>query len=406
MATAPPPLIALRRNRDFRLVWLGQSVSALGNGMTQLAYPLLMLMITGSPAAAGILAALRAVPYVVLGLPAGALVDRWNRRRTMVVCDLIRAVNMATVPAALLLGVLTPCQLYATGLIGGAAYVFFNAAQATCLPNVVPRDQLTPAIAAQETAESACAITAAPIGGALLQWMRGLPFLVDAISFLVSALCFLKVRTDFRGADRPSTAPRPLRAEIVTGLRWLWRNTRLRAIALAAAGLQLAISGVSLVAIVIARDGGAADATVGVLFSAIGAGGVVGAALAPRVRSRFGVGGTILIVLWVHAGTWALLAFAPNLVVVGLCLGLFTVTMPWFGIAAYGYQLEVTPDDLLGRVGTAFSMLLWTATPLSGALVGALLEWSTPRATSLLFAGWVILLAVGCSAAGSLRSTR
>lgn len=398
-----PGALSLRRNRDFRLVWLGQTTSALGSGMTKLAYPLLMLMITGSPAAAGALVAAGALPYLIFGLPAGALADRWNRRRTMVICEMVRAINMATIPLALLLGVLSSAQLYVTAFIGGVAYVSFTATQAPCLPNIVDKQQLTSAISAQETAEAACSVASGPLGGALMQWLRGIPFLFDALSYMVSAACFAAVRSDFRSSDHPVEHSHSLRSDIAAGIRWLWRNRVLRAIALTAAGLQLAISGISLVTIVIAEDTGASASAIGVLFSAIGAGGIAGAALAPRIRQIFGVGGTILVVVWVHAALWMLVAFAHTLLVVGTVVALFTLTMPWLGIAAYGYQLEVTPDDLLGRVGTAFNLLLWAATPAAGILAGELLEAFSPRTVSIAFACWLLLLAALATTSTTLR---
>lgn len=406
--TSISDVVPLRRNREFRLVWLADTVSSLGNGVSQLAYPLLMLAITGSPLAAGALSATRALPYVVLGLPAGALVDRWNRRHVMIVCDLVRAVNMVTIPAALIWRALNPAQLYVTSFVGGTAYVFFSAAQGACLPHVVPERQLTRAVSAQETAESVTGVVASPIGGALLQLLRGLPFLLDAISFLVSAAWFIAVRNDFRdppGQDsRENPAPRqPWRRELAAGVEWMWRNKTLRMIGITAAGLQLAISGVSLVAIVIARGGGASSATIGITFSGIGIGGAVGATVAPKITNKLGTGGTILLVLWMHATVWGLLAFTTHLLVIAVALSLFTLTMPWFGIAAYSYLLRVTPDHLRGRVGTAFNLLLWIATPLSGAIVGYLLEITAPRTVSLLVSGWIVLIAIIVTASRPLR---
>ena len=99
-----PKATAVWHNRDFRLIWSAQTLSEFGNGLSQLAYPLLMLAITGSPAAAGALAAVRALPYLFLGLLAGALVDRWDRKRTMIFCDLARAANVASIPIVLATG--------------------------------------------------------------------------------------------------------------------------------------------------------------------------------------------------------------------------------------------------------------------------------------------------------------
>ncbi|WP_063741329.1 MFS transporter [Saccharothrix syringae] len=395
--------VPLWRNGDFRLVWAGQALSGFGNGVSQLAYPLLVLAITGSPAAAGALAAVRALPHLLFGLVAGALVDRWNRKRTMIACDLLRALTMATVPAALLAGALTAAHVFAVGFAGGVLYVFFSAAEGACLPNVVRGDQLTAAVSAQETAQSACGVVAGSVGGALLQVSRGLPFLVDALTFLASALCLSFVRGDFRAEGAPPRRTGPLRAEVAEGVRRLWGHPGLRLVALTAAGLQIAVSGVALVAIVVARDSGASAAVIGVLFSALGVGGVVGAVLAPRLRNRLGLGGLLLSVLWCQAALWLLLAFSTSPVAIGVVLALFTVSMPCFGIAALSFQLEVTPDELRGRVGTAFSVLIWAATPVGGAAAGVLLDLVTPRATALVFAAWVVVLAAGTTWTGVLR---
>ncbi|MFE9748043.1 MFS transporter [Saccharothrix saharensis] len=389
------------RVRDFRLVWAAQTLSSFGNGISQLAYPLLMLALTGSATAAGALAAVRAVPYLVLGLPAGALVDRWDRRRTMVLCDLGRAVNMATVPVALAFSALTPAHLFVTGFVGGVLHVFFSAAENAVLPNVVGRDRLTGAVSGVETAQAATGVLAGPVGGALLQVGRGVPFLVDAVSFLASALCLALVRADFRA--EPALALGSVRTEVSEGVRWLWGHRPLRLIALTAAGLQVAVSGVALVAIVAARD--ASPAAIGGLFAVLGIGGVVGAVIAPKLKTGLGLTGLLLSVLWLQGVLWVVLAFSTGLVAVGVVLALFAVSMPCFGVAALSYQLEVTPDHLLGRVGTAFSLLIWAATPVGAAAAGVLLDVVTPGTTSLLFAGWVVVL--GAAATPALgRATR
>lgn len=112
----------------------------------------------------------------------------------------------------------------------------------------------------------------------------------------------------------------------------------------------------------------------------------------------------ILTVLWVHAALWALLAIAQNLVTVGIALSLFTVTMPWFGIAAYDYQLRVSPDDLRSRVGTSFNLLLWAAAPLAGGIAGLLLDLTEPAVAALTFGGWVLILAATATATRRLQA--
>lgn len=389
-------------NRDFRLVWLASAVSDFGSGITQIAYPLLALAITGSPAVAGLVSAARALPYVLFGLPAGALADRWNRKTVMITCDACRAVNMAAVPVAIWLHGLTAAQLIATAFIGGTCFVFFNAADQAVLPNVVPGDQLTAAVTAQQMSASAGAVAAPSAGGSLLAVFTGLPFLADGLSFLFSAVCLASVRASFRGSARPDRGRR-LRADIGEGLRWLWRQPALRLIGITACGLQLAISGASLIVIVAARHAGASTPVIGILLSAAGAGGILGSLLAPWLKARLSTGVLLLSVMWAEAALWLLLSVSTNLIALGAVIVLFVLSMPVFGIASISYRLAVTPDHLRGRAGTAFSLLTWGTAPAGAAVSGLLLDNFSPAVASLVFAGWVIALSVIASLPGGLR---
>ncbi len=138
-------------NRDFMLLWSGQMVSNVGTQVSTLAFPLLILALTSSPAQAGFAGALRALPYLIFSLPAGALIDRWDRKLTMILCDTGRALSLASIPVALAIGHLTIIQLYLVSAIEGTLFVFFNIAEAACLPRVVPKEQL-PAATAQNMA--------------------------------------------------------------------------------------------------------------------------------------------------------------------------------------------------------------------------------------------------------------
>src|SRR2546421_12421381 len=129
----------LWRNRDYMLLWGGQVVSTAGSAASSIVYPLLILALTDSPAAAGLAGALRALPYLVFSLPVGALIDRWDRKRVMILCDAGRALNLASVLIALVLGHLTVIQLAINALVEGTLFVFFNLSEVACLPRVVTR---------------------------------------------------------------------------------------------------------------------------------------------------------------------------------------------------------------------------------------------------------------------------
>ncbi|HKS71390.1 MAG TPA: MFS transporter, partial [Ktedonobacterales bacterium] len=273
-------LRALWRNASYLLLWAGQAVSSVGTQLSQIAYPLLVLALTGSAAQAGFLGAARTFPYLLLGLPAGALVDRWNRKRLMMLCDAGRALLLGSIPLALLLGRLTLAQLYVVAVAEGALNVFFNLANTAALTRVVTKAQLPIALAQDEVTLSA-GFTAGPaLGGALFSLGRALPFLADAISYAISVGSLLFIKTPFQGER--SSARRKLRAEIGEGLRWLWSQPLIRFMAFLTGGLNFT-SGLTLIIIVIAQRQHATSFLIGLVFAIGSIGGVVGSVIGPAI---------------------------------------------------------------------------------------------------------------------------
>ena len=207
-AERPP---SLWRNRDYMFLWSGQLVSNLGTGVSQIAFPLLVLAMTRSAALAGLLGTFETLPYLFFSLPAGALIDRWDRKRVMVICDVGRALSLGTIPLAALLGRLSVAQLYAVSFVDGTLFVFFNLAEVACLPRVVPREQLPQASAQNEGGGIAANLIGPPLGTFLFGVVgRTVPFLVDAVSYAASVVTLLGMRTRFQAERAPSA--RRLRA--------------------------------------------------------------------------------------------------------------------------------------------------------------------------------------------------
>lgn len=281
--------MSLFRNRDYLLLWGGQVISTLGSTASWVVYPLLILALTASPEAAGVAGALRALPYLVLSLPAGALIDRWDRKRVMIACDAGRALAVASIPLAIAFDALTLVQIYAAALIEGSLFVLFNMAEVAALPRVVATAELPQAAAQNEAGFAAASIAGPSIGTALYQWPgRGAPFVADAVSYVVSVLSLLAIRAPFR--DATASVRRDLAAEIVERLAWLWRNRLVRYIAFLTGGYNLVNAALPLVLIVLAKDLGAGDAAIGIMFSASGVGGVAGSLVGGQVQRRFSFG--------------------------------------------------------------------------------------------------------------------
>src|SRR4051794_32663720 len=184
----------LWKNRDYLLLWCGQTISVLGTQVSQLAFPLLVLALTGSPAQAGFVAAARTVPWLLFALPAGALVDRWDRKLTMILCSAGSALALASVAVAYMLDALSIGQIVVVSFVEGAFALVFGLAESSALPQVVAREQLPTAIAQQNAQYAVGALVGPPVGGALFGINQILPFLVDAGSYAFSAVSLRFVR--------------------------------------------------------------------------------------------------------------------------------------------------------------------------------------------------------------------
>ncbi len=396
---------SLWRNRDYMLLWSGQLISNLGTGMSGVAFPLLVLAITGSAAQAGLLGAFETVPYLFFSLPAGALVDRWDRKRVMVVCDAGRALSLASIPLAALLGRLSTPQLYAVSLVDGTLFVFFNLAEVACLPRVVSREQLPQASAQNEGGGIAANLIGPPLGGLLFQTAgRTIPFLVDAVSYAASVVSLLSIKTPFQGERAPST--RRLRTEIAEGLGWLWRQPLIRYMAFLTGGLNLVNAASTLIVVVIAREQHAPAALIGVVFAGGSAGGIVGALLAPRIQRRFGFGAVITATVWVSALIWPLYALVPNPLLLGVVMGGSFVVGPIYNAVQFSYRVSLIPDALQGRVNSAFRLLAFGGQPLGAALSGLLIQAHGAVFAVLVFWAWYLLLAVLTTVNRQVRGAR
>jgi len=388
-ASKPAPLW---RNRDYMILWSGQTISSLGTGVSQLAFPLLILALTHSPAQAGFAGALNTVPYLVFSLPVGALIDRWDRKRVMILCDVIRALNSASIPVALAFGHLTVVQLYVNALVEGSLFVFFNIAEVACLPRVVAREQLPAATAQNMATQGVTSLLGPPPGGVLYSVACGFPFLADAVSYAVSFCSLGLIRATFQ--EERVVTPRKLHVEISEGLTWLWCQPLIRYMAFLTGGLNFAGAGSDLVLIVLAQHQHASPAFIGVVFAIGGIGGIVGSLIGPAIQKRFSFGSVIISMCWLNAVLWPLYIVAPNPFVLGaITAGLFIIA-PVYNVVQFSYRLALIPDQLQGRVNSVFRLLAFGFQPLGMALTGVLLQRIGTTGTVLAFGAILVALAV------------
>jgi MFS family permease len=395
---------SLWRNRDYVLLWSGQAVSSVGSEASLLALPLLVLSLTHSPAQAGFAGALRSLAYLLLGLPAGALIDRWDRKRTMIVCDAGRALALGSLPLALALGRLTMAQVYLVSLIEGTLFVFFGLAESAALPRVVAKAQLPDATAQNEVTGGVATLVGPSLGGALYGVAHALPFLADAISYAASALTLSSIRLPFQ-EERPRQT-RSLRADMWEGLVWLWREPVIRSIALLHSGLILSVSGMTLLPLVIAEHQQAAPFAIGLMFGIGGLGAMLGALLGAQAHKRLRLGQIMLGAFWLFAVLWPLYAIAPSPLALGAILAAFWVVDEIYDVSQISYRLALIPDALRGRVNGAFRLVAFSCDSLSIALTGLLIQQLGVLATILCFEVALVLLAVAATRNRALHAAR
>ena len=394
-ATIPPQKPrSLWFNRDYMLLWGGQVVSSTGTQVSQLAFPLLILALTRSPALAGFAGALRALPYIIFSLPAGALIDRWDRKRVMILCDIGRGLSMASIPIAYVFGYLTVSQLFIVSAIEGTLFVFFNIAEAACLPRVVPKSQLPDATAQNMATDGITVLAGPPLGGALYLLGSVLPFLADGISYSVSVCSLFFIKTNFQ--EKRTVASRKLWVEIGEGLSWLWHHPLIRFMAILTGGNNLVSSGYVLIIIVLAQNMHASSLVIGIIFAIGGIGGILGAVVAPFIHKRTSFGQAIIGTSWIFALSLPFYIIAPNTVVLGIVTAVAFIAGPVYNVVQFSYRSALIPDELQGRVNSVFRLIAFGGQPIGLALTG--LGIQTIGVVQTIFIGTAVMVILALAA--------
>ncbi len=393
--------VALRRNRDFQLLWGGQAVSLLGSQTSKIAYPLLVLAMTGSAAKAGIAGFAAMLGYLLFPLPAGGLADRHDRKRIMICCDVIRLLAVGSIAVAGWAAHITYVQVLVAGFAEGTASVFFSVAQRAALPMLIHPSQRSLAVSQNEARQNAAQLAGPALGGALFGLSRAAPFAADALSYLASlvTLPFIKAPMQAAAPARPAL----LRTELREGLAFTWRQPFLRYSAFFAASVNILLQVLTLGLIVLARHDGASAAQIGLIVGCMGAGGLAGAFAAPWVQRRVPAGITITGCMW----TWAVLLTLIVLVRVPLWLCPIVAVLgfvgPAWNVSVQTYRMQITPNELLGRTSSVALQVAWGVIPLGSLLAGFLLQALSPAAAMTAVAAGMAATALAATVVAPVR---
>ncbi len=384
---------SLWRNRDFLLLMSGQTISTFGSSISGIAAPLLILALTHSPAQAGIAGALEALPFILFSLPAGALVDRWNRKRMMIICDIGRALNLVTLLLALFSGHLTIVQIYINSFLEGSLFVFFSSAQTAALSRVVEKRKLSNVYAIDETLANSAMLIGPSVGSLLYSINNALPFVADVISYIISFISLSWIETPFQQVRIGEQ--RPLREEIVDGINYLWHNPLFRFMAFYGVGFLAVLSTQSLLVIVLAQHQHASPVMIGLIFTVGSVGSIVGSVLGGQVQKRLSFSQLIIGLTWLLVILWLLYVVAVNLVLLAVITCGISIVDPLISVVYMSYRMAHTPDEFRGRLNSTHRLIAFSMRPLGMALAGFLLQYAGATVTILTFAA--ILTVLGLS---------
>ncbi|MEZ7125269.1 MFS transporter [Nonomuraea sp. AD125B] len=375
----------------FGRLWTAQTVSSLGDGVTHAALPLLAVTLTRDPMALAVVTAAGTLPWLLFGVLGGALVDRWDRRRTMWVTDAARAVLLAVPAAAAALDVLSIPLLAASAFLLALGGLFFDTAATAYLPDLLRRD---PALLQRANARLRGAQTAAsgfagpPAGSALLALGRSVPLLADAVSFALSALL---VRS-LPAVPRPAAGARDsLLRQARAGAAYVFKDRLLLGLALRPAVGNVAFLAVETILALFAHERlGVGALGFGLLLTAEAAGGLLGAGIAAFLGRRLGTGTALTCTATIEGLAILGLASAPDAYVAGLALAVCGAGMGATMVLGPSLRQAVVPAHLMGRVASTSRMLAMCAAPF-GAFLGGWLATTYDLRTPLYAAAGLLL---------------
>lgn len=372
---------SILKQRGFLALWIGQSVSAVGSQISGLAMPVIAVtFLAATELEMGFLNAAGTSAFLVVGLLAGAWVDRWIKRRVMLIADLVRMLAIATIPILWLQDTLTIYHLIFVAIIMSVASVFFDVAYQSYIPILLPKEYIGVANSRLETTAQISGIAGPSIVGWLLTLLKApLILIVDAISFFVSAVALFLIKD--REVPKPKADRRPLRKEIAEGLNFVWNQKLIRAISFTTSTSNLfgTIVGTMFALYFFKEENlGFNTASFGLLASAGSVGGLIGATVTPKLIKYFGEG-RLVVISAVCSGCVQLLVPLSwyvqrevSLVLLGAQFFLTSFFALTYNITQVTARQRICPEHLLGRMNASIRFMVWGSMPI-GALISGLL---------------------------------
>ena len=372
---------SLWRDGNFLTMWTGQALSQFGAQITELAIPVLaVLLLNATEWQVGVLGAAQMAAFLVVGLPAGAWIDRMRKRHVMITADAVRALALATLPVLAVLGMLEMWHLYAVMLVMGVATVFFDVSNQSIVPSLVRSDQIAEANGKLQSTEQLAGLAGPAVGGWLVGVLAAPLAILFTVGTYIASFFALLFTRDHERLRKPEDHG-PLVKEIGEGLGWVFGNPLLRRIVLTTGTANFfGTIAMTLYPIFVLRELGLTPQALGIVFSLSAVGGLLGAIATPRIVARIGEARAIPVSGIVFSIAPFLLpmvslfpALAFPLLVIQMFLMSFTVLL--YNITQVTFRQRITPPRLLGRMNASVRFIVWGVMPIAALIAGALGTW-------------------------------
>jgi MFS family permease len=392
----------LSRNRNYRLLWGSQTLTAFGGSAVAITFPLLALTITGSAATVGLVVGTSAAASLLIGLPGGALVDRWNRKKVMLGCEVTGVIASLSLVVALWWGVASVAHMMVVAAVSGACGALFAPAEEACLPNLVPDEQLSTAVSMNEARDHLGNLSGTAVGGFLFTIGAFVPFALDVLTRVMGFFALLFLRIPSR--DMRTEPLSRLGHEVASGVRWMWRHRPLRVMALFAVALNMFFVAYFIIIIVLAQGRGVPAGEIGIMVAMMGVGGILGTLVAPYLYQRFNIYLSIISVFWALMLLTPLAVFISNGYLMGMLFAVIAFLPPTASTAITTYQLLLTPDELRGRMSSVMGAVMGSAAVAGPAFGGVLMEVVSDNQAVLLCAAGIGVVTVLGTISPTLRN--
>jgi MFS family permease len=393
----------LARNRDFTTLWIGETVNELGSTMSMFVFPLLGYHLTGSSVVAALLEAAGLLGLCATLLPAGVIADRADRQKLMLGASLSGVLLYGSLVVAGVLGALTVPHLMVVALLTGIASGIFQPAQSAAIRAVVATEDLSTALSQNQARQHIASLLGPPLGGAVYAVRAWAPFAIDTVTFAVSCLTVSRIRTDLRPPRPEGEQPR-LRAQLVQGLRFTWDSRFFRTLMFFSASTNLLVNGVFFVVLLRLIREHYPAAQIGLVSTAAGVGGILGAIAAPYIIERARTGWLTVSIAWMCSLPLIPLIWWSTPWAACTAVFLLLLLNPAGNAGIGAYRVAHTPDELQGRVGSAMQFTSMSVMPLAPLMGAWLLTWLGGDRAVLVLVVLTLFVALAATLSRSIRS--